>query len=186
MMPFRRVLGGRSSSMGGASVGFLGPMSRSQQLREEVIRRMLLGTAFGAGDSMYEVYGGPLKWPGAELAGADLSRLNMGYPTDLSHADLRRAILEGANFNDADLSYANLTSARARGLFLSCANLTGANFTDADLRGANLNNVLLGGAIFVRTDLRGARGFYQRDGGPPAVFRDCLGEEYVLQQLSNR
>ena len=167
---------------------FFRAKSRSQQLREEVIRRMRAAFGFGRpSDSTYEDYG-PLQWPGADLAGVDLSRLNMSYrgDTDLRHADLTGANLEGTNLNDANLADAKLTGARARGVALSCANLSGVDFTDADLRDANLNNVLLGGAIFVRTDLRGTRGFHQRDGGPPAVFRDCLGEEYVLQQPSNR
>ncbi len=68
----------------------------------------------------------------------------------LSGADLRGAVLRGADLSRADLSGADLRGAVLRGADLSRADLSGADLRGADLRGAVLSRAVLSGA-----DLRG-------------------------------
>jgi uncharacterized protein YjbI with pentapeptide repeats len=70
---------------------------------------------------------------------------------DLSKANLRKAILSGANFSRADLSRArlggaDLTGAKFREASLHSADLKGAKLSGADLAEANLNLVKAEGA----------------------------------------
>ena len=91
------------------------------------------------------------------------SRLN---PTNLSGADLSKAIIVHAdlrevNLNQAKLSWTNLSGARLSGADLSGAdlykaNLTGADLSRANLRDANLTGVDLSGAILTDADFQGA------------------------------
>ena len=81
-----------------------------------------------------------LNVPGANLAGANLSR-----------AILRNTNLAGANLSGADLGWADL-----RGTNLSGANLSGASLKGADLREANLNGANVSGANLTDAHLFGA------------------------------
>jgi hypothetical protein len=65
---------------------------------------------------------------------------------DLSFADLRNAVLDGANLREADL----------RGTKLTRADLQGAYLRDADLRNAGLDRADLSRAYLVHSDLQGA------------------------------
>ena len=71
---------------------------------------------------------------GADLSGADLSRVNLHFAVlmdaDISFTDLRRAVLFGADLRCADLHNADLR----------CADLHNADLRGADLRGVDLHN----------------------------------------------
>jgi hypothetical protein len=71
----------------------------------------------------------------------------------LSGANPSEAILYGANLRGADLSQADLSRASLYEADLSAADLNGADLNEADLRGANLSGADLRGA-----NLRGAQG----------------------------
>ncbi len=86
----------------------------------------------------------------AILVGADLRYANLRR-ADLYGADLRRADLVGA-----DLRYANLYDANLRHADLRYANLYGANLRHADLRRADLYGADLRYANLRRADLYGA------------------------------
>ena len=112
------------------------------------------------------------KWlkgePGGEIAdlrnavlrGADLSDANLRNAVlrgaDLIDADLRGADLRGADLSDADLRGADLRGAVLRGADLRNAVLRGADLSDANLHGADLRNAVLRGAGLSDADLRGA------------------------------
>jgi hypothetical protein len=76
-------------------------------------------------------------------------------------AQLRRALLIGADLTDADLSGADLHNADLRmadlrGADLRGTNLAGTDLTDADLNGANLRGAWLTGARLRHANLHGA------------------------------
>ena len=71
-------------------------------------------------------------------------------------ADLRNAVLRGANLRGACLLNADLRGADLRGADLHNADLKGANLLNADLRGANLRGADLLNADLSGADLRGA------------------------------
>jgi len=80
----------------------------------------------------------------------------------LQGAELRGALLGGADLFDADLAGADLRGADLGGAFLSEANLTradlsGANLVGADLSAANLCGADLRETDLIRADLSGAR-----------------------------
>src|SRR6185312_13046226 len=77
----------------------------------------------------------------------------------LSGADLSRAILSDAILSDADLSGANLSRAILSDAILSGADLRSAYLSDADLSGAILRGANLSGAIL------GARSIVPESGG---------------------
>lgn len=86
-------------------------------------------------------------WPGAQMAGLDLSF------SVLTGADLRGADLSGANLTSANLSGANLAGANLDGATLADVDLTGATLMassvrGADLRGADLRDAIVDGATF--------------------------------------
>ena len=91
---------------------------------------------------------------GAVLYGANLRNADL-YGADLYGADLRGANLYGACLRGADLRNADLRGANLYGADLRNADLYGADLYGADLRGANLYGADLCGA-----DLRGVRGAY--------------------------
>jgi uncharacterized protein YjbI with pentapeptide repeats len=69
----------------------------------------------------------------------------------------KRAILEGANLQDANLQGADLGGANLQGASLLDASLWGANLGGAHLRGADLRAAYLGGANLRGADLGGAK-----------------------------
>ncbi|GAB2606911.1 hypothetical protein GCM10027168_44710 [Streptomyces capparidis] len=75
---------------------------------------------------------------GLELTGKAPIRLP---EVDLSEADLRSAVLSGADLRKASMNHANLE---------------GADFTEVDLRGAQLTGARLDSSRFDNADLRGA------------------------------
>jgi uncharacterized protein YjbI with pentapeptide repeats len=81
-------------------------------------------------------------FPAAKLVYANLINASL-YLADLSHADLRGVVLDGANLNSASFYQANLVHA-----VLGSASTEGANFYQADLRYAYLGSTKLAGADF--------------------------------------
>lgn len=126
-----------------------------------------------------------LRFQGVNLAGADLSRLDLRH-INFKYANLQGCKLTGTNlswscFERADLSYTNIDGAQMLGVKGSCANLEGAsmincNFNDScgtrsvmegvnlksanlegsDLCGVNLRVATLKNANLQNCDLRGA------------------------------
>lgn len=86
--------------------------------------------------------------PVAELRGAILEG------ADLTEADLRGVILEGGDLTWANLKNADFIGADLRGATLERANLESADFTMSDLSKANLTRAGLKGAILAWADLR--------------------------------
>ena len=77
-----------------------------------------------------------------DLSGADLTSV---YFRNLSEADLRFAVLDGANMKEANLFRANLYA---------------ASLTDTDLTGASLGDAVLTDAVLYRTNLRGVSFYF--------------------------
>ena len=71
-------------------------------------------------------------------------------------ADLRSAILRGADLSGADLSHADLCGADLSDADLSDAGLCGADLSGANLNGADLSHAILSGANLSDADLSGA------------------------------
>lgn len=88
----------------------------------------------------------------AVLAFVEMERGQEEMP-DLSHADLRGAILRGANLSALNLSEADFRGAILHDAGLYGSDLTGANFGLADLRGASLHGAFVRGADFSGADL---------------------------------
>ena len=100
---------------------------------------------------------------------------------DLSYANLRGAILSGANLRGADLSYAILSyailsGANLRGADLSYADLSYANLRGADLSYADLSYANLSGAILSGAILSGARGIAPEGVTPLLMLLDQPGQ----------
>jgi uncharacterized protein YjbI with pentapeptide repeats len=103
----------------------------------------------------------PAPWgglmPPRNLRGQDLSHMDlrgaMLMDADLSHANLSGSDLRGANLFQADLSHANLTQAHLEGAELGKANLSRANLTGAKLPHAHLNGANLVAAKLDLADL---------------------------------
>ncbi|KAJ0735796.1 hypothetical protein HanPI659440_Chr11g0436391 [Helianthus annuus] len=87
---------------------------------------------------------------GALLAGANLESANL-HCCRLCDADLRSAHLQWAKLTDVNLEGANLEKAN-----LKAANLTGAKISKANLKGANLQGARLIGVKLEDTCLEGA------------------------------
>jgi len=104
---------------------------------------------------------------GAVLTGADLSGADLS-DADLRGADLRNAVLTGADLRGADLRGADLRNAVLSGADLTGAVLRGAVLSDAVLSDADLSGAVLSGAtaIFAGTDDRGYE-FYLTAGTTP-------------------
>ncbi|UYV64096.1 KCTD9 [Cordylochernes scorpioides] len=109
-----------------------------------------------------------LRFQGVNLAGADLSRLDLRN-INFKYAIFHRAKLTGANLSyccleRADLSYANLEGSVLLDVKMLCANLEGANMrscnmenpagTKANLEGANLKGADLEGSQMAGVNLR--------------------------------
>ena len=69
---------------------------------------------------------------GANLFGANLREVNLSF-TKLSRADVRLAVLHGANLSWTDLSWTDLSWTDLRGSDLSAATLIETNFENADI-----------------------------------------------------
>ncbi len=97
------------------------------------------------------------------LEGADLSGVELEWPTDLSGANLEEANLAGAHLSKAFLTGANLHSANLVAASLVGANLSGAELTYVDLSRVNLTGADLSEAdlseafSWTKADLRGAK-----------------------------
>ena len=78
-----------------------------------------------------------IKLSGADLRGAILQNVNLNQAA-LGRASLRGAVLDRVSFIDADLSGCDLS-----GTTLKLVNLDGANLTDCDFTGAKLEQALL-------------------------------------------
>ena len=91
----------------------------------------------------------------ANLVGAVFSEVNVSsragggeWRTNLSHAKLCGAMLNGAVMRNADLEAVDFREADLRDVNFFGSLIMDADFTDADVRGANFNN----------TDTRGCKG----------------------------
>lgn len=95
-----------------------------------------------------------VKFNGAWLYEANMSRANLSeadFGKD-ANGDMVRA--QGINLSHADLTKASLIGADLSRSVKQPANLVGANLTDADLRGANLNGVDLRRVRLCRTRIQ--------------------------------
>jgi len=96
--------------------------------------------------------------PGADLSGADFSDAMVGVNiknqgmgqmrTDLSNANLSKAVLAGADFNRSLMTFCNLGGANLRGANFYRVKLGGADLTGADVTGANFTEADLEGTVF--------------------------------------
>ncbi|XP_047512781.1 BTB/POZ domain-containing protein KCTD9 [Pieris napi] len=96
-----------------------------------------------------------LRFQGVNLAGADLSRLDLRY-INFKYACLSKCNLSGANLSNcclerADLSHANLEGAHLLGVKALCANMEGAI-----LRGCNMEDPAGSRAVMEGVNLKGA------------------------------
>lgn len=109
-----------------------------------------------------------LRFQGVNLAGADLSRLDLRN-INFKFANLHKAKLTGANLafccmERADLSFTNMEGANLMGVKMLCANLESAylklcNFEDpagnrANMEGVNLKSAMLEGSQMAGVNLR--------------------------------
>jgi len=117
--------------------------------------------------SRWNSYNGYLLGPGANLSGADLSRINVPdtvkldlHGANLSYANFTAGMVSGASaqadFSNANMEHADLTNAQ----------MFGANFTDADMRFSHVywtgfTNANLTGVNFIGAKLGNA---YINDG----------------------
>lgn len=97
---------------------------------------------------------------GLRMPGVDLSHDNLDQ-IDLTSADLRRGVFNGAQLRQAYLTRCNLNRAsfedsHASGAVFTRSDLSGGNFNNADLRGADLSNCELGFATLTGANLAGA------------------------------
>jgi|SRR5918999_250874 uncharacterized protein YjbI with pentapeptide repeats len=90
---------------------------------------------------------------GANLSGADLREASIDRPADFSHANMRKARIDGeltgAQFKGTDLEGAEFWQS-------DLTDLTNANFEEADMRKVTMRNVKLTDAWMQGVDLRGA------------------------------
>jgi len=113
-------------------------------------------------------YNAELRFQGVNLAGSDLSRLDLRY-INFKYACLHGCRMVGANLSwccleRADLSHAQLEGAQLLGVKMLCANLEGANlrgcnFEDpagsrANMEGVNLKGANLEGSNMAGVNLR--------------------------------
>jgi uncharacterized protein YjbI with pentapeptide repeats len=113
------------------------------------------------------------------LYGADLSGANLSKVPNLSKADLSNALLGGANLSgdfliEADLSNADLSEANLGEAILLRADLSDAILRGADLRGADLSLADLSDA-----DLRGAKVRYAKLSGADLSLADLSGADLI-------
>ena len=97
---------------------------------------------------------------GIRMPGVDLSHDNLDQ-IDLTSADLRRGIFNGARMRQAYLTRCNLNRAsfedsQASGAVFTRSDLSGSNLNNADLRGADLSNCDIGFSTLVGANLAGA------------------------------
>ncbi len=97
---------------------------------------------------------------GIRMPGVDLSFDNLDQ-IDLTSADLRRGVFNGARMRQAYLTRCNLNrasfeDAQAAGASFTRSDLSGSNLNKADLRGADLSNCDIGFSTLVGANLAGA------------------------------
>lgn len=107
----------------------------------------------------WEVRGGYLIGPGANLSSADLSGLSL-LDDDLNGVDLSKANLSGVSWigeslTDANLSDANLTGASIEASSMTNVNLTGAVLTNANFTDSDMNTVLTDSSTVCTNDVPG-------------------------------
>lgn len=98
----------------------------------------------------WDISGGFLLGPGANLAGADLRA------ADLAWKRLRGANLSGANLSGGDLNGTSFENADLSGADLSDATLTGVGASEANFNGANLRGADILGSVFSSADMTNA------------------------------
>ncbi len=76
----------------------------------------------------------------ADLSGANLRGLTVGYEGNFQQANLSKAVFRGTDFPHCDFTGANLSNADFRGMDMKFANLVGANLTGTLFDGADLMN----------------------------------------------
>jgi uncharacterized protein YjbI with pentapeptide repeats/uncharacterized RDD family membrane protein YckC len=89
----------------------------------------------------------------AILTGANFSRVSM-QRVNLLHANLNQANLAFSNLTSANLSSAQLVGADLQQAVLTSASLTGANLAGANLAKANLSSARLGRVSALKTNLQ--------------------------------
>lgn len=89
----------------------------------------------------------------AILTGANFSRVSM-QRVNLLHAKLNQANLANSNLTSANLSSAQLVGADLQQAVLTSASLTGANLAGANLAKANLSSARLGRVSALKTNLQ--------------------------------
>ena len=116
--------------------------------------------------------------PLVELAGANLSGLDLSSVDIFTHLELFHAILTNADLTNADLGGASLVNSDLSGANLHGASLSGANlwgveldnadltqtylydtdFTETSLNGTDFSGAVMDGTIFANVDLRNVKG----------------------------
>ena len=157
---FGALVGAGAAILGGVLGGWLQGWSwyhfekkrAADEKREQWRQKVLEWAARGRKDNFRH----------ADLRGANLVNVDLGpgegkdEGADLSHADLRGAILGAAYLRGAILWGANLEGANLWGANLMEANLMEANLMEANQEGADLREDNLEGADLWRANLKGA------------------------------
>ena len=113
------------------------------------------------------------KLQGAPLMDIDLSHADMKEAI-LSYTEFQGADLRGADLRGASLYYANFTRANLQGANLEGCHISGANFTRANLQEANLKHCNGFENNFTQADLSEA------DFGESRLTTACLSETNLL------
>jgi uncharacterized protein YjbI with pentapeptide repeats len=94
------------------------------------------------------------------MVGVNIKNQGMGQMrTDLSNANLEKAVLSGADFNRSLMAFCNLRGADLRGTNFFRVKLGGADLTGADVTGADFAEADLEGTVF-----RDVKGFAEARG----------------------
>ncbi|WP_415379639.1 pentapeptide repeat-containing protein [Halosimplex sp. TS25] len=118
---------------------------------------------------------------GAYLREASLVGVDWLGDTSLVGADLRRAVVNGADLGGADLSLANMSDLTAIGADFTGATLEGAVFTNADLRRATLEHVLTNEAVFSDVHVGAGTQFSDVSAYEREPVRPTLSDDHPLE-----